>query len=553
MQQLQSYRQTYQVCTKEMDMQEKFIHILHHDSRQGFVKIMKLYGNRNPVGYATKDYKSIIVDDRNCNAYITLNSFRKPNKDAENLYSINCLYFDLDLHCANQEYIDFCVENTLHILKKEYESKELPVPSMVTKTGRGLGLFYVLDRSIPNIKSSKNAIDFWKIIYEGYADSIRRILSYHTDVLELDSTSISDVSRIVRIPGTINQKNNRRCELIDIEGKYYSLRELYSYVSDYIDTHNDRRKKENSAKRLNKIISIAAYKQPYLRSTIIKLERLQANYNDTCTDKRRELMCFYYYNATKQIDHANASKNLIVFNEGFEKPLPHKELKHVMASVDSNKSIYGDYEGYYKISDKTIVKKLDLTEEEQKVCGFGLGALKQKRREEAKENTRKKKEERNNRIITLVVNHPELTYDAIAIEVGVSVRTVKSVLAEAGINRYEVFRKRGELTAQNNEAKKTASSQGSKKNLTICTKNCKSLEKNRQVIVEINKNTDDLSIMSKKCKKLPVSLKSSAYKGDTKWETKDKYKDKAQLKEDSTGQLYFRDAFKRHFGYWQIS
>ena len=116
MQQLQSYRQTYQVCTEEMDMQEKFIR--HHDSRQGFVKIMKLYGNRNPVGYATKDYKSIIVDDKNCNAYITLNSFRKPNKDAENLYSINCLYFDLDLHCANQEYIDFCVDNTLNILNQ---------------------------------------------------------------------------------------------------------------------------------------------------------------------------------------------------------------------------------------------------------------------------------------------------------------------------------------------------------------------------------------------------------------------------------------------------
>lgn len=548
MQQLQSDMVEY---TQEMDMQEKFISILHHDSRHGFVKIMKLYNNRKPVGYATKDYRSLIVDDMDCNAYITLNSFRKPNKDAQNLYSINCIYLDLDLHSANQDYIDFCVENTMKILKKEYETKELPVPSMITKTGRGLGLYYVLDRSIPNVAASKNAIDFWKLVYKGYADTIRKVLAYHTDVLELDSTSISDVSRIVRLPGTINQKNNKRCELIETAGKYFSLRELSTYITDYINSHNEKKRKEPAPKKLNKIISMATYKHPYLRSTVIKLERLQSNFNDKCTDKRRELMCFYYYNAAKQIDYANASDNLIAFNEGFKEPLSYNELKHAMESVDSNKSIYGDYEGYYKISDKTIINKLDLTEEEQSVCGFGCGALKKQRREEAKEKTRKKKEERNSIVISLVKDHPELTYDVIANEVGISIRTLKNILADAGISRYGKTMEKWELTEESQE-EINVSSQGSKKlNPTTC-ENYIPTSNNRQDNVLTKKNKDDFSFIPKKCKKLPISLKSSVYKGNTRDEIKDNAGNIVRVKADDTGQLYFCDAFKRYIGHWKI-
>lgn len=422
-----------------LNQQQLFIETLFHDYKFGFVTRLKFQDGKT-IKYSTKEYKLLESYEKNCNTYISLNTFSRPDKNSKNLHSINCLYFDLDCHGKSQIFIDECINNTYKVLNNAIKSGQFPQPTMITESGRGLGLFFVLKKSIANTENTRKSINFWKIIYKCLFQKLTDMLSDKKNVLETDSTSIGDVSRIVRMPMTTNTNNNRECRLAYLAKDnigmpvYYDLRELNEYVKDIKIYKNKPIVKKKAVKPVSKIISFNAYKYPFLSSLMEKLERLQERYNNTCTNKRRELMCFYYYNAAKQI-RSDASNSLYLFNEGFLEPLPESELKHVMKSVDLNKPQYGNYEGFYKIKTETIITKLNLTEEEKEVCGF-IGGLKAKKREEAKKKTQTLKAKRDAKVVNMIIDHPELTYEDIAIEFNVSVRTIKSIAAKNNISRY---------------------------------------------------------------------------------------------------------------------
>ena len=523
----------------EINEQQQFIEILHHDYRGGFIKRTKLNGS-DVINYATKEYHTIECYDEKFNTYITLNSFSKPSKNAKFIHSINCIYFDLDCHSWNQDYIDSCVDNTASILKREFESDEIPVPTMITSTGRGLGLFYVLKRSIANTVNTRKSIRYWEVIYKLLYKKIKSILDLHEDVLSIDPTSVADKSRIVRMPLTKNQNNGRICHIKYIhkeksgEIKYYDLSELGQYVKE--------EQLEIPAKQKNsegvKIVNFNAYKLPFLASRMKKLELLQANFNDACTNRRRELMCFFYFNCAKQLNPTTAADVLYIFNEGFQHPLELGELDHVMDSVNSNKPKFGGYEGYYRITDKYIMEKLELSEEEKVICGFGI-SQKELQREKTKKANREKKAARNKQIEEMILSHPELTYDEIADQIKVSVRTVKNVASKAGIRRYG-----------NNVSEKS------------CQK--------------AKRNVKDDVIIVEKCKKMPESLYSGVYYSDTEdtlnqnKENSDNVKEKGDidrikttLKEslildiESDGQINFKQIVDRNISmdkrrYWHL-
>lgn len=461
-------------CDSEINEQQQFIEILHHDYRGGFIKRTKLNGSE-VINYATKEYHTIECYDEKFNTYVTLNSFSKPSKNAKYVHSINCIYFDLDCHSWNQNYIDSCIDNTAAILKREFETEEIPAPTMITSTGRGLGLFYVLKRSIANTVNTKKSIRYWEVIYKLLYKKIKSILDLYEDVLNIDPTSVADKSRIVRMPLTKNQNNGRMCTIKHIykeksgKIKYYDLSELGQYVKE---EQLEIPTKQKNSKNV-KVVSFNAYKLPFLSARMKKLELLQANFNAACTNRRRELMCFFYFNCAKQLNPKTAADVLYIFNEGFQHPLELSELDHVMDSVNSNKPKFGGYEGYYRITDKYIMEKLELSEEEKVICGFGI-SKKSLQREKIKQANKEKKAARNKQIVEMIISHPELTYDEIADQIKVSVRTIKNVASKAGIRRY---------------------------GNTVSEKSCQ----------KAKRNVKDDVIIVEKCKKMPESLNSGVY------------------------------------------
>ncbi len=230
--------------------QQFFIRTLHHANHGSYV-----YCYLDGKGeYASTNLAEIKSYDKNYDTYVSLHAFSRYGRHAEDIQKITSIYFDLDMHAnyANcpcpMSHIEECTDNTLKVLYDAiYGDEELPEPTIITRTSRGLGLFYVLDRSIVCEKGRNTGqVEFWKMIYRKLGDKIKSIIVPENnwladdpkELLELDERVICDVTRVIRMPGTWNQTLGKECrvlfpEHLEDEPRYYSLKELESRVCGY--------------------------------------------------------------------------------------------------------------------------------------------------------------------------------------------------------------------------------------------------------------------------------------------------------------------------------
>ncbi|MDE6687514.1 MAG: hypothetical protein K2K17_09380, partial [Lachnospiraceae bacterium] len=161
--------------------QQFFIRTLHHANHGSYVSRLRLLNGKGQ--YSSTNLAEIESYDKNYDTYISLHSFSRYGRLAENIREITCIYYDLDKHLGKNDrrpisYIEECTGNTLSVLYDAiYGDETLPEPTIITKTGRGLGLFYILDRSIACAKG-RNAgqVRFWKLIYRELGEKIKTIL-----------------------------------------------------------------------------------------------------------------------------------------------------------------------------------------------------------------------------------------------------------------------------------------------------------------------------------------------------------------------------------------
>lgn len=185
-----------------MNEQQKFIHCLHHDSHNSFaVRFLKGKGQ----------FSSCCLDelesyDCHYDTYISLHGFSRYGRKSEHIRELTCIYYDLDIHRKKEEIdkldeffiyntldiingaidknlfekgkdIDEYIYNTLNIINWAIDDEKIPEPTMITRTGRGLGLFYVLEKSI-GCSKGRNAgqVKFWNLIYRKLGKKIKELL-----------------------------------------------------------------------------------------------------------------------------------------------------------------------------------------------------------------------------------------------------------------------------------------------------------------------------------------------------------------------------------------
>ena len=117
-------------------------------------------------------------------------------------------------------------------------------------------------------------------------------------------------------------------------------------------------------------------------------------------------------------------------NRRFVDPLPQVELDHIIQETDQSVGI--DHRGYYKLSNAYVVDMLALTGEEIKKLGIGQGL----RRAADRKAARDKKKETRKKIVELLTQADNLTYEEIAEVAGVSRRTVCTIAKAEGLMRY---------------------------------------------------------------------------------------------------------------------
>ena len=342
--------------------QKTFFALLYHDARNGQIIRFTKKGEET-AQYSTFDMDQLAYTGTDCNTYVTVNTFRGSKRTTDQLYNKTAMFVDLDCHSySSEEELEQIKKRTIKILEKAFRYGELAVPTMITSTGRGYGLFYVLKKSIANTDAAKGGMELFGRVYDRLLDRFKVILqTAGSGLLEVD-TKVRDASRVARMPGTINLNNGKTCHLISVNytednvPRYYNLRELISGCKLHKDSSEPER---------GKILSFNAHINPFLGMRVKRMKMLQELRGEACVGECREVMSFITYSALTQInEHDKAVELLYQFNNGFATPLPESELEHIIKETDAHvvpEGRYAGQRGFYPYSDYTIIKTLDIT------------------------------------------------------------------------------------------------------------------------------------------------------------------------------------------------
>lgn len=409
-----------------------FLRLLYHDKRGG--QIIWIRKDQDDVSQrSTCDIEDLAATgtDR-AGYYTTINTYKGWHRTADSVYNYGAIYIDLDCHAGDLDQIEDAKDRTLQLLDAAYGSGDLAVPTMITDTGRGYGIYYVLQRSIANIANNVRQQDMYRRVQRCLYTRYRDIMSQDPMAAQADPT-VLDGARVCRIPGTYNAAAGCYCRLLRAAERYYELSELVQqcHLWDWVsDAEYAQRQADKPAKRKRKVVNVAEYRLPFLQLRIDQIRTLQDLRGDACTDSCREQLLFVAYSALVQLDRETAVEELQALNKRFTQPLHKAEVDHIIRETDRSKG-YG-HSGYYMLSNAYMIDNLALTESEIQTLGIGSGWRRRADRAEA----RKQKIAKRNRVIELLTQADRLPYDQIAKEAGVSRRTVCNIAAEAGIKRY---------------------------------------------------------------------------------------------------------------------
>lgn len=415
---------------------KKFLKILHHDKKGGQMIRLRINEKDSEQRSFCEIDELAATGTDTAGYYVTVNTFRGYKRESSRVFNYTSIYIDIDCHkSSDPDVVDAAKEKAMGILQEAYESETLAIPTMITDTGRGFGLQYVLDKSIANTGRTEKMIAFFKRVRKSMFEKYKKILSGDS-MIEVDAAVLDD-SRVCRLPGTYNKKAGKFCRLISVSGNYYELSELVQgcYLWDWKTEKEYKEAKEEKEKKKKKIasgsvVSFAEYRLPFLTTRLEQLEQLQEMRGEGCTDSCREQILFIAYSALKQLDPAKATLRLQAMNTRFVDPLSQTELDHIIQETDQSVGI--DHKGYYKLSNAYVVDMLALTDEEINALGIGQGL----KRTAARKAARDRKKEKREKIVELLTQADSLTYAQIAEATGVSRRTICTIAKYEGLMRY---------------------------------------------------------------------------------------------------------------------
>ncbi len=179
--------------------------------------------------YRKGDLCSAIAKINADHIYISCNGFTSPEagRKSQNVRQIHGIFCDLDCHTGSSEERASAIAQGLVAIKSAIHSGILLEPTMIVHTGRGVQLYFLYAKSIPTKKTDGSTFNvglqkhayFQKIIY----NTLETILDGTS--LEVDPLC-KDVTRLVRVAGTVNAKTGTEAYIIELSGKRYTFADL---------------------------------------------------------------------------------------------------------------------------------------------------------------------------------------------------------------------------------------------------------------------------------------------------------------------------------------
>lgn len=416
----------YAVQSQDKARNSGYVHFLELDQKhqmiqaqsQSYAKIENITKCINPfVEYPDGD-----------NLYVSVNTFSGHRRKASKCYAINAIVVDLDDHRSKPFIVRQKIENTFSVLYQAIDAERIPVPTIINATGRGLQLLFVYDRSI-SYRTQRHKRNSMVRMHRKIVDRLYSELQSMLDVdcLRLDE-SCRDLSRVVRIPGTINTKTDTVVRTILNTGHYVNFDTLaQEYIFDHepVWVKSDKKTKRRRKKKCNSSVRMALegavnkkYAGMFAHRAAVLDQLVTAAQDAKATTGFRHNLVFHAANLelqrTENIQKATAMADSV--NQRLSEPLSHAHLDAIMRSFN------GDTEHGYKYCSNTFVAemkgiadviKYELTEVKTS------GLTKRQRTAKRKQNAKKKRMARAYEL----AQDPNRNITGIARELGVKSRT----------------------------------------------------------------------------------------------------------------------------------
>ncbi|MGL5717439.1 MAG: hypothetical protein ACRCX2_30780 [Paraclostridium sp.] len=347
-----------------IDESRDHLQALHGESK-GYITIAKKEFSYSQWHYKKEElleHTEDIIND--INAYVSQNTFYKPQRRIENIKELRAVYIDID--CYNSKYTKEAVK---YFLENDLYGTKIPVPNYLIDSGRGL-YYVILIKPVPSM-----VMPLWYAVQRYLFNELKK---FGADANALDPT------RVLRIVGTMNSKSGTCVEVLDANDYEYSLREIQE---EYLPEINQKKKSKGRPKKMVSLFT--EYSLYYSRvMDITKICELR----DYDLEGHREVILFLYryYSACFTHDVGEALSRALELNAKFKKPLPEDEV------IRDTKSATRAYENkLYKYTNTKLIEILDITLEEQQHL-ITIISGKEKYRRCADEKKAKQKAKRRN-------------------------------------------------------------------------------------------------------------------------------------------------------------
>lgn len=408
------YKNKYIDKEKEREL-AIYLNLLHGDIERND-NICLLQINRNfteQLFINCYDMINLINIIREKDMYISVNTFHIKKRAEKTAKKLNALFLDLDYYNIDK-LKNKKPEEIIELLKAEFEG--MPAPSFFVVSGKGLYVFWLLNNTFATEKSR----NLYKKIQESLCN---KFTSFGADI------KAKDIARVLRIPTTINSKNNKQARLImpkEIkEDEFeYSLNPYKYELSDFFEilfANNNKynkkvisqSKKKIRKKNMKKITKLNTIKNLYYNRAkdIEKIVELRKGVKQE--GKRDMILFIYRLNLLLcNITEEESLKMTLLLNNKFVDSLNEryviKATESAVNNVDKYKIAMSEYDkstdgelkeylsaqGIYIYKNQTIIDALEITSDEMLILSTLIDATEKKMRARISKKINYNKEKR---------------------------------------------------------------------------------------------------------------------------------------------------------------